>query len=575
MAIGRPIELTPNITSKNISIAATEGQTDFTVTGGYRINEIAVYRNGVRLVDGRDFSATDGQTVTLISDTVDADDVLEFSVFDSFDIAGVIVGAASSQAVNGNLHVTGELYAGDFLPAQLNVTGVGTIGIGSFTDIRVSGGATFDGSTTTSGAASITDTTETTSTSTGALVVSGGVGVAKSLRVGTELHVGGNVSVAGTLTYEDVTSVDSVGLITAQSGVNITGGELKVGTAVTIGSAGIITSHGGTIDLKNSGSVSNIKLYCESGNSHYTQIQSAAHGSYSGNVTLTLPTTTDTLIGRTTTDTLTNKTLTSPTINTLSGDTASFSSNLTVGSGITFGSAGVATFSGTSDVHLLDNVRLNVGDGSDLTIYHDATNSYIKGGSSGELVIRHDAITMQAASSTDTYFDAVYDGEVSLRYNNSKKFETTNEGIEVTGFTSTTAGMGVTGGLYEGSFIKAGKLTDNLQIGIATANIFYFTTAETTTGTPNIRWDDTYSLSSKMAVGDVVSLTVITTAAAAGYCANWTIDGNAVTEEWVGGSAPSAGGADGLDIYGFTIIKTGTGTGDSGFKVIGNVTNAT
>jgi hypothetical protein len=135
--------------------------------------------------------------------------------------------------------------------------------------------------------------------------------------------------------------------------------------------------------------------------------------------------------------------------------------------------------------------------------------------------------------------------------------------------------MGVTGGLFEGSFIKAGKLSDNLQIGIATANVFYFTTAETTTGTPNIRWDDTYSLSSKMAVGDVASVTVITTAAAAGYCANWTIDGNAVTEEWVGGSAPSAGGSDGLDIYSFTIIKIGTGTGDSGFKVIANVSNAT
>ena len=43
MAIGRPITLTPNIASKNISIAATEGQTEFTVTGGYRINEIGVY----------------------------------------------------------------------------------------------------------------------------------------------------------------------------------------------------------------------------------------------------------------------------------------------------------------------------------------------------------------------------------------------------------------------------------------------------------------------------------------------------------------------------------------------------
>ena len=180
-----------------------------------------------------------------------------------------------------------------------------------------------------------------------------------------------------------------------------------------------------------------------------------------------------------------------------------------------------------------------------------------------------------ASGSWETNWGTSGNGNVELYYDNSAKLATTNEGIEVTGFTSTTAGMGVTGGLYEGSFIKAGKLTDNLQIGIATANIFYFTTAETTTVTPNIRWDDTYSLSSKMAVGDVASVTVITTAAAAGYCANWTIDGNAVTEEWVGGSAPSAGGSNGLDIYSLTIIKTGTGTGDSGFKVIANVSNAT
>jgi hypothetical protein len=48
---------------------------------------------------------------------------------------------------------------------------------------------------------------------------------------------GGNVSIAGTLTYEDVTDVDSVGLITARSGVNITGGGLVV-TGVTTVSAG-------------------------------------------------------------------------------------------------------------------------------------------------------------------------------------------------------------------------------------------------------------------------------------------------------------------------------------------------
>ncbi len=572
MAIGRPIELTPNITSKNISIAATEGQTDFTVTGGYRINEIAVYRNGVRLVDGRDFSATDGTTVTLISDTVDADDVLEFSVFDSFDIAGVIVGAASSQAVNGNLHVTGELYAGDFLPAQLNVTGVGTIGIGSFTDIRVSGGATFDGSTTTSGAASITDTTETTSTSTGALVVSGGVGVAKSLRVGTELHVGGNVSVAGTLTYEDVTSVDSVGLITAQSGVNITGGELKVGSALTVSGVGVATFIGAAGVA--------VTITPSTGKVQATTFEGPLTGNVTGDLTGTVNTAAQTSI---------------TSVGTLAGLTVGSAGEFKVGTALTIGTAGLTTFAGDVDfsgvtasmvwdrsddaLEFADNVEANWGSSTDLRIYHSSSNasSYIQN-SQGNLFIEapnSSAVSLRKNGTAETMLVATAGGSVEAYYDNSAKLATTNEGIKVTGFTSTTAGMGVTGGLFEGAWIKAGKLTDNLQIGIATANVFYFTTQETTTGTPNIRWDDTYSLSSKMAVGDVASVTVIATAAAGGYCANWTIDGNAVTEEWVGGSAPSAGGSDGLDIYSFTIIKTGTGTGDSGFKVIANVSNAT
>ena len=62
----------------------------------------------------------------------------------------------------------------------------------------------------------------------------------------------------------------------------------------------------GEISVKNSGSVSNIKLYCESSNAHYTQLQSAAHSAYSGNVTLTLPASTGTLVGSGDTGTVTN-----------------------------------------------------------------------------------------------------------------------------------------------------------------------------------------------------------------------------------------------------------------------------
>ena len=60
MALGRPVSLTSNIASKTISVTATASQTLFTVTGGYNINELGVFRNGIRLVDGRDYLARDG-----------------------------------------------------------------------------------------------------------------------------------------------------------------------------------------------------------------------------------------------------------------------------------------------------------------------------------------------------------------------------------------------------------------------------------------------------------------------------------------------------------------------------------
>ena len=56
------------------------------------------------------------------------------------------------------------------------------------------------------------------------------------------LVVSGSISIGGTLTYEDVTNVDSVGLITARSGVNVTGGQVAVGNNIKLGNAGVITA---------------------------------------------------------------------------------------------------------------------------------------------------------------------------------------------------------------------------------------------------------------------------------------------------------------------------------------------
>ena len=82
-------------------------------------------------------------------------------------------------------------------------------------------------------------------------------------------------------------------------------------SSIDVANVGIAT---GVIDLKNSGSQSVVKFYCESSNAHYAEIKAPAHGAFSGNVTLTLPATTDTIAGIAATQTFTNKTLTAPKI---------------------------------------------------------------------------------------------------------------------------------------------------------------------------------------------------------------------------------------------------------------------
>jgi len=55
-------------------------------------------------------------------------------------------------------------------------------------------------------------------------------------------NITGNMSVGGVLTYEDVTNIDSTGIITAKSGIKVTGGEVLVGSAFSVGQAGVVTT---------------------------------------------------------------------------------------------------------------------------------------------------------------------------------------------------------------------------------------------------------------------------------------------------------------------------------------------
>jgi hypothetical protein len=196
MPIGNPVTLTSNVASKTISVTATASQTLFNVTGGYRINSLGVFKNGLRLQDGVDYTARDGLTVTLLS-AASGGDKLQFVVFDTFRVAEAIRPNVDDQTIRGNLRVVGILSASTLEGlSNFNLTS----GITTFNDVRV----------------------------------------------------GGALTVAGALTFEDVTNIDSVGIITAQSHVSIADSILHTGDTDT----SIRFPAAGTFTVENNGSES-------------------------------------------------------------------------------------------------------------------------------------------------------------------------------------------------------------------------------------------------------------------------------------------------------------------------------
>ena len=161
---------------------------------------------------------------------------------------------------------------------------------------------------------------------------------------------------------------------------------------IKIGGNDRITLQSGIIDLKNDGSESQLKLYCESSNAHAQTVQGAPHSESASN-TLTLPSTGGDarLVSTTSTATLTNKTLTSPKINEDVAVTAT-ATEINLLDGVT---------STTSELNILDGVtstasELNLVDGSSAgTIANSKAVIY---GSSGEV----NATTLQIAGTSIT-----------------------------------------------------------------------------------------------------------------------------------------------------------------------------
>jgi hypothetical protein len=103
--------------------------------------------------------------------------------------------------------------------------------------------------------------------------------------------------------------------------------------------------------------------------------------------------------------------------------------------------------------------------------------------------------------------------------------------------------------------------TGTVAYDVLTQAVLNYTTDAGANWTLNVRGDGSTSLDSIMDTGESVTIAhIVKQGSTPYYNSAFQIDGSSVTPEYQGGSAPTAGNASSLDVYTYTIIKTGSST---------------
>ena len=126
---------------------------------------------------------------------------------------------------------------------------------------------------------------------------------------------------------------------------------------------------------------------------------------------------------------------------------------------------------------------------------------------------------------------------------------------------ATFNGQGKIQSVAEKVTTEATAATGTINYDVLTQAVWNFTSDAAANWTLNIRGDGSNSLDNIMDTGESITIAHISTNGGTPYYNSAVqIDGSGVTPEWQGGSAPSAGNASSLDVYAYTIIKTGSAT---------------
>jgi hypothetical protein len=108
---------------------------------------------------------------------------------------------------------------------------------------------------------------------------------------------------------------------------------------------------------------------------------------------------------------------------------------------------------------------------------------------------------------------------------------------------------------------SATAATGTLTYDVITQAVLNYTTNASGNWTLNVRGDGSNSLDSIMDTGESITIAhLVPQGGTAYYNSAFQIDGSSVTPEWQGGAAPTAGNINSIDVYSYTIIKTGSAT---------------
>jgi hypothetical protein len=124
---------------------------------------------------------------------------------------------------------------------------------------------------------------------------------------------------------------------------------------------------------------------------------------------------------------------------------------------------------------------------------------------------------------------------------------------------STSVLASVLANAAEVATISATAATGTINYDVTTQSVLYYTTNASANWTVNFRASSGTSLNTAMTTGQSITVAfLVTQGATAYYNSAVQVDGASVTPKWQGGTAPSAGNASSVDIYVYTIVKTGS-----------------